>query len=131
MAMTKEQLAALEAECLSILMDDLPKPKAVTVEGEIIRDADVVVSATDANAAAGDPTECKVRKSDPGWMTLKEIGVDRLGYWTVGPDGRPRYVQVKEYREWSSEADCYVETDGPDGVVSGYNPFSNERIWGR
>jgi hypothetical protein len=62
---------------------------------------------------------------------LKDIGADQEGYYTMGPDGEPRYVRVCDRRRWSPSAGAYVPDRGEAEAQCEYNPFANERIWGR
>src|SRR5262245_40428769 len=103
--MTPEEKAALKAKMRVELEGPPPKPKAAVVEGQVVRDADVVVSKADPNAD-GKSREIRPRRPDPKWLRgdvfnlgVRYAGNDLVGYGTLDADGRARYVHVNERTE--------------------------------
>lgn|SRR5262249_19858712 len=94
----KAELLALMEEALGLTPPPLPKPKVVTTEGGVVRDADVEVAKADPNYARSDAGVVKVRRSQfvtvriDLWeeqqrlkrldrQRLREIDPFRLGHW--------------------------------------------------
>ena len=94
---TAELLALLE-QVLGLTPGPPPKPKVVTSEAVVVRDADVKVSPDDPNYASSDEGVVRVRRSD--WVTVRvdlweeqqrqrreerrrrrELDPFRLGHW--------------------------------------------------
>ena len=58
------ELSAVAKEFLRDYYHTVPKPKAVVVEDQVVRDADVEVSKSDKNSPMGDDKVVRVRRPD-------------------------------------------------------------------
>ena len=65
----KAELLAMLEEVMGLIPALKPKPKVVTSEAGIVRDADVRVSSTDPNYPGSDEGLVKVRRKD--WVTVR------------------------------------------------------------
>ncbi len=111
-----------------------PKPKVVVEAGEVVRDADVVVSPRDPNArmkavVGGQLVEVRVAEFLQGVITKagaeRSLGVEEYideagrpqleGFWSMRADGGTYYTKVRRDN---------------DSVITDYDPFSDDRLKG-
>jgi len=78
MSVTPERRAELEAELDELLgAPPLPKPKLVTNDGAVVRDADVHVSPADRrNSRYGTVDVVSVRRPEPEWLRPDRVTIN-------------------------------------------------------
>jgi hypothetical protein len=75
--LTDEQKAEIDAKLDAIFNKPIrPKPKVVTSDGDVVRDANVVVSPADPNAKHGADGVVSVRAPEPQWLRHDTVRIN-------------------------------------------------------
>jgi hypothetical protein len=86
------ELSAVAKEFLRDYYHTVPKPKAVVVEDQVVRDADVEVSRADKNSPMGDDKVVRVRR--PDYVTINMAEYERQ---------RNEKAAERQRRKWERE----------------------------
>jgi hypothetical protein len=92
---------------LAQLAATLPKPKCVTSDGVVIRDADVVLSKDDIGALRRESEVVAVRKPDPEWLRPdpRVVTINMELYTQQRFEREAAEAQAAQFRNALAEAD--------------------------